>query len=110
VQLLNDFTIVLFTMNWVVVGLTMWWLSRAAWVAGLISPWLERLTLVGAAALGIGATQSVSALRGTLLPLAIGLLGFAVWLLFLIVVGVRVLRADDRRSSDHEAAREVRQG
>jgi hypothetical protein len=105
VQLLNDFTIVLFTMNWVVVGLTMWWLSRAAWVAGLISPWLERLTLVGAAALGIGATQSISALRSTLLPLTIGLLGFAVWLLFLIVVGVRVLRADDRSTNDAASAR-----
>lgn len=94
VGVLSDFTTVLFIMNWVVIALTMWALSRASWSVGLIPRWLERLTLVGAVALWFGSTQAVAALRGTLPPLLVGLIGFGIWMLFLIVAGVRGVRGD----------------
>jgi hypothetical protein len=91
------------------VALTLWALSRAAFAVGLIPRWLERLTLVGVVALWLGSTQAVSALRGTLPPLLVGLVGFGIWLLFLIVAGVRGLRSDASASSDPPATdRQVR--
>jgi hypothetical protein len=91
---LTDITLVLFILNWSSIALTLWALSRASWAAGLIPRWLERLTLAGAAMLALGSTQGVLALRGTLPPLLIGLGGFLIWLLFLIVVGIRTIRFD----------------
>jgi hypothetical protein len=109
VAVLNDFTTVLFILNWAVLALTFWALSRAAWTVGLIPRWLERVSLVGAAALWLGSTQAVSALRGTLPPLLVGLLGFGIWLLFLIVAGVRGLRSDTSASAESPARdRQVR--
>jgi hypothetical protein len=109
VAVLNDFTTVLFILNWAGVALTLWALSRAAFAVGLIPRWLERLTLVGVVALWLGSTQAVSALRGTLPPLLVGLVGFGIWLLFLIVAGVRGLRSDASASSDPPATdRQVR--
>jgi hypothetical protein len=94
VGVLTDVTTALFVMNWVVLAITVWALSRAAWALGLIPRWLERLTVVGAVALSLGSMASIAALRGTLAPMAVGLLGWAIWVLFLVVVGVRGLKDD----------------
>jgi hypothetical protein len=94
VGVLTDLTTALFIMNWVVLAVTVWALSRAAWTLGLIPRWLERLTLVGAVALSLGSMVSIAALRGTLPPLLVGLFGWAIWVLFLVVVGVRGLKDD----------------
>lgn len=94
VGVLTDLTTALFIMNWVVLALTLWALSRAAWTLRLIPGWLERLTLAGAVALAFGSMVTIAALRGTLLPLLVGLFGWAVWVLFLVVVGIRGLKDD----------------
>jgi hypothetical protein len=94
VGVLTDLTTALFIMNWVVLAVTVWALSRAAWTLGLVPRWLERLTLVGAVALSLGSMVSIAALRGTLPPLLVGLFGWAIWVLFLVVVGVRGLKDD----------------
>jgi hypothetical protein len=100
VGVLTDLTTALFIMNWVVLAITLWALSRAAWTLGLIPRWLERLTLVGAVALSLGSMFTIAALRGTLLPLLVGLLGWAVWVLFLVVVGVRGLKGDTSAATE----------
>ncbi len=90
VEVLSGLSTVLFLMNWVALAIALYGLSRTTAALGYLPRWLDRTTLVGAALLIVGSTQSALVLNGTLPALLPGLLGFAIWLLFLLIVGLRV--------------------
>ncbi len=75
-------------------ALALYGLSRAAVATGLLPRWLDRLSLVGAALLIAGSVQSAVVLEGTVEGLLLGLVGFAIWLLFLAIAGFRLARAE----------------
>jgi len=81
----------IFTINLLAIGGALLGLSRAAALGGLIPRWLSILTVVGAALLMLAAAPAVAQVHGSPL-LALGLLGFLCWLLFLAVVSVRLLK------------------
>jgi len=84
----------LFLLNWVALAVTLFGLSRTMLDLGVAPRWTDRPTLAGSGLLVVGSTQSAAALDGVLPGLLFGLAGFAIWLLFLLVVGVRLVRAE----------------
>jgi hypothetical protein len=72
-------------------------LSRAGVAAGLTPRVFEILAPVGAALLAVGAMAGPSIAAGDAQPLfGLALLGFLVWLAFLVTTGLRLLRSDRR--------------
>lgn len=92
VELATGFTTVLFIVNWAALALALYGLSRATTALGLTPKWLDRLTLAGAFLLVIGSTQSGPVLHGFLPGVLLGFAGFVVWLTYLAVLGVQLLR------------------
>jgi len=80
-----------FTLNLVAVGGALLGLGRAAALAGLIPPWLGRLTVGGAALLAVAAAPAVREVHGSNL-LVLGLVGFLCWLVFLATASIRLIR------------------
>lgn len=67
-------------------------LSRAARLAGLIPRWLAKLALPGAACLFVASVFTVAMAEGA--PwLALGLVGFVVWGVFVVMASISLLRA-----------------
>ena len=95
VRVLSGLSTVIFLLNWAALALALYGLSRAAVSIGLLPRWLDRLSLVGAALLVAGSVQSAVVVNGTLEGLLAGLVGFAIWLLFLTVTGFRLARAEE---------------
>jgi hypothetical protein len=81
----------LFTVNLAAIGVALLGLSVAARSAGLIPRWAVATSVFGAAVLIAAATPLVLAASGVAVFQA-ALPGFAMWLLFLVVSGVGLLR------------------
>jgi hypothetical protein len=81
----------IFTINLLAIGGALLGLSRAAAYGGMIPGWLGILTLIGSGLLMIAAAPAVAQVHGSPL-LALGLLGFLCWLLFLAVTSARLLK------------------
>ena len=80
-----------FTINLVAVGTALLGLGRAAASARLIPSWLGIATAIGAVLLIASALPAVAVVEGS--PwMAVGLVGFLIWMVFLAVAGVGLLR------------------
>jgi hypothetical protein len=80
-----------FTFNLVAVGGALAGLGLAAAGAGLVPSWMRPAVVVGAVLLAVAALPTVAEVHGSTI-LGVGLIGFLVWLVFLAVAGVRMLR------------------
>lgn len=89
--LLWTFYNAVFTLNMAAVGVTLLGLGRAATLAQLVPAWMSPTSTAGAALLIVAAIPAVAVTRGSLW-FGVGATGFAVWLLFLAVAGVSLLR------------------
>ncbi|MFU8875956.1 hypothetical protein [Micromonospora sp. SL4-19] len=90
-SLLWTFHNAVFTFNMAAVGVTLFGLGRAASLARVVPAWMSPTTAAGAALLIAAAMPAVAVTNGSLW-FAVGAAGFAVWMLFLAVVGVSLLR------------------
>lgn len=81
----------IFTLNLVAVAGALFGLGRAAAVARIVPTWMRPVSLLGALALAAAALPIVAEVHGSNL-LGLGLAGFACWLVFLAVAGIRLLR------------------
>ena len=104
VEVLSGFTTALFLLNWVALAVTLFGLSRTTLDLGVGPLWIDRLSIAGSGLLVAGSMQSALALDGVLQGLLLGLAGFAIWLLFLLVTGIRLVRTDRRESAISAAA------
>jgi hypothetical protein len=78
-------------------ALTLFGLSRAARIGGLIPAWQQALGLGAALAFVIGAVTSVTSLEGS--PIGfIGLPAFVAWLVWLALTSAQLLRTDDAKA------------
>ena len=93
IEVLSGLATALFVMNWAALAVALFGLSRTVWRLGMIRPWLGRTSLVGSGLLLVGAVQTAPAFEGVLVGLLVGLAGFVIWLLFLVVVGIRLIRS-----------------
>jgi hypothetical protein len=67
-------------------------LSRAAALTGLIPTWISAVAVLGAACLLVTAMFTVALTNGG--PwLALGLVGFAIWIVFMVVTSVSLIRS-----------------
>lgn len=92
----------IFTINLLAIGAALLGLSRAAALGGLIPQKLSIITIAGALLLAIAAAPAVAEVHGSPL-LALGLLGFLSWALFIAVASVRLLRIG-RTNPDQRSA------
>ncbi|CAM3536555.1 hypothetical protein [Nocardioides zeicaulis] len=76
-------------------GATLAGAAVAAHAAGLAPSWLRPLALAGAALLVLAGTASLAIADGSPL-LLVGMPGYAVWLVWLLATGVRLVRAPSR--------------
>jgi hypothetical protein len=81
-----------FTFNLVAVAGALAGLGVAAATAGLVPAWMRPAAAVGAVLLAAAALPTVAEVHGSPI-LGIGLLGFLVWLGFLGIAGIRMLRS-----------------
>ncbi|WP_345124550.1 DUF4386 family protein [Dactylosporangium darangshiense] len=80
-----------FTVNMAGVGLALLGLGRAAVLARLVPRWLSPVMTLGAVLLLVAAVPAVAVTTGS--PwIGLGYAGFVVWLLFLAMAGVALLR------------------
>lgn len=91
VEFVTGFSTVLFIVNWVALALALLGLSRTTRALDIAPVWLDRLSLVGVILLVAGSTQSGPVLHGFLPGVLLGLGGFVVWLIYLAVVGGRLV-------------------
>jgi hypothetical protein len=94
VEVLSGVATALFLLNWAALAATLFGLSRTMLDLGAVPRWTDRVSIAGSGLLLVGAMQSAAALDGVLPGLLLGLAGFAVWLLFLLVAGIRLIRAE----------------
>jgi hypothetical protein len=94
IQVLSGLGTALFLLNWAALAVTMFGLGQTMTGIGVAPPWLGRLARIGSAMLLIGAVQTTPALEGILPGLLIGFGGFVLWLVFLLVTGVRLVRGN----------------
>ena len=99
VEVLSGFSTALFLLNWVALAVTLYGLSRTMLNLGVAPQWTDRLSIAGSGLLLVGSMQSALALDGLFQGLLLGLAGFAIWLLFLLVTGIRLVR-----TARHESA------
>ena len=104
VEVLSGFTTVLFLLNWVALAVTLFGLSRTTLDLGVAPRWMDRPTIAGSGLLLVGSMQSAAVLGGVLPGLLLGLAGFAIWLLFLLIAGIRLVRTDRSESTLTAAA------
>jgi hypothetical protein len=88
----------IFTINLLAIGAALLGLSRAASLGGLIPRWLGVLAIIGAALLALASAPAVAQVEGSPF-LALGLLGFLCWLLFVAVASARLLQLGAERAS-----------
>lgn len=81
-----------FTINLGALGVALFSLGRAATLSRLIPAWMGPVTAVGGGLLLASALPAVAVVNGSGW-MAVGLLGFLVWMLFLALAGVSLLRA-----------------
>lgn len=67
-------------------------LSRGAVIARVIPAWTGVIGVVGAGLLAVGATLAPETAATTSPLLAVSMVGFAGWLVFLVVAGLRLAR------------------
>lgn len=81
-------------------------LSRAGVAAGITPPVFQRLAPMGSALLVVGTLAGPAIAGGDAMALfGIGVLGFVVWLAFLVTTGLRLVRSDaDGASRDRQVA------
>jgi hypothetical protein len=80
-----------FTLNMAAVGISLFGLGRAAVLARLVPSWMSPTTAAGATLLVVAAMPAVPVTNGS--PwIALGYAGFVVWLVFLAVAGISLLR------------------
>jgi hypothetical protein len=80
-----------FTINLVAVGTALIGLGRAAALARLVPSWMGTLTAIGGGLLIASAIPAVAVVQGS--PwMAVGLVGFLIWMVFLAVAGIALLR------------------
>jgi hypothetical protein len=94
VEVLSGVGTALFLLNWAALAVTLFGLSRTMLDLGLAPGWTDRLTIAGSGLLLVGSMQSAAVLEGVLPGLLLGLAGFAIWLIFLLAAGVRLVRAE----------------
>jgi hypothetical protein len=83
-----------FALNMAVIGVAVFGIGTAASRAGLLPKWFRYLAVVGGVASIAGTATGVAMLEGApVMPL--GLVGFASWMVLLLTIGVRQLRAAD---------------
>ena len=99
VEFLANFSVSLFLFNWAALALALFGLSRTTAALGISPRWLNVLSVVGAALLAIGSVQVGPVLNGFLPAVLIGLPGFVIWLVYLLVVGLRLVRTPEQISS-----------
>jgi hypothetical protein len=83
-----------FAVNLGCIGVALLGLGRAASRAGLLPRWFGPLTAVTGTASIVGAALAVPGLEGAP-TMALGLAGFVTWMLLLLTIGIRQLRAAD---------------
>jgi hypothetical protein len=93
VGVLSGFVTALFLLNWAALAVTLFGLSRTMLELQLAPRWLGRVGVAGAGLLLVGSTQTAPVLDGNLPGVVLGLAGFAIWLFFLLAVGIRLVRA-----------------
>lgn len=81
----------LFTLNLAAVGFMLLGLSRAAALSRVIPGWLGKLSVVGAVLLVVSSLPVVAQVHGSNL-LALGGIGFIIWMLFLLLAGIGLIR------------------
>jgi hypothetical protein len=81
-----------FTFNLVAVGVALFSFGRAATLSRLIPAWMGPVTGVGGGLLLASALPAVAVVNGSGW-LAVGILGFLVWMAFLALAGAALLRA-----------------
>ncbi|MBI2168687.1 MAG: hypothetical protein HYU28_04180 [Actinobacteria bacterium] len=91
VGILWDLHLVIFAFAGVALGIALFGLSRAAVSAGLVPNWFRVVGPVGAALITAGSVPVKAVGEGSP-ELMFGLAGFLVWLLFLVMAGVRIWR------------------
>ena len=96
VEVLSGIGTALFVLNWVALAVTLFGLSRTMLVLGAAPRWIDRISIAGSGLLMVGSMQSAAALGGLLPGLLLGLAGFVIWLLFLLVAGIRLVRTESR--------------
>lgn len=99
IEALSRFAAVLFLFNWTALAIALYGLSRTTVALGWTPRWLDRLSVAGAAALLLGAVQSGLVLNDVLPGILIGLAGFVIWLLYLGVTGVQLVRLPDHAAT-----------
>ena len=82
-----------FTLNMIAIGTALLGLGLAAVRAGLIARWMGPVTAVGGSLLIVAAMPAVPVVQGSAW-LAVGLMGFVIWMLFLAVTATALLRRD----------------
>jgi hypothetical protein len=80
-----------FGLNLAAIGVALLALSRAARASGLIPRWLAGLAVPGAACLFVASVFAIGIAEGAAW-LFVGLVGFLVWALFVLVSGVSLVR------------------
>lgn len=88
----------LFALNAMSLAVIMLSLSVAGLRTGLVRQWHGTLGLVGAGAMTVAAMTSPWAAHGGPLSM-VGFAGFVIWLVWIIVYGVRLVRTDERPAS-----------
>jgi hypothetical protein len=87
-----------FTLNLVAIGAALLGLGRAATLAGLTPRWMGPASAIGALLLAAAAAPAVAEVNGSRL-LALGLLGFACWLVLLGTSSAALLTGARRSST-----------
>jgi Domain of unknown function (DUF4386) len=80
-----------FTINMIAIGLALFALGRAAALARLIPSWMKVVTALGGLLLVAAAVPAVAVVQGSMW-MSVGLLGFLLWMVFVAVAGVALLR------------------
>lgn len=86
-----------FTVNLVFIGFALLGLAWAGIAAGVTPSWLGPVAPVGAGLLALGTVAGPYLAAGDALPVfGISVIGFVVWLVFMVATGVRLVRAGTR--------------
>lgn len=93
VEVLSGVATALFLLNWAALAITLFGLSRTMLELRVAPRWTDRVSVAGSGLLVVGSMQSAAALDGVLPGLLLGLAGFAIWLLFLLVAGIGLLQS-----------------
>jgi hypothetical protein len=84
-----------FTLLLAAIGVALLGLSRAGVAAGITPPVFTRLAPLGSALLVLGCVAGPAIAAGEAMPVfGISVLGFLVWLAFLVTTGLRLVRAE----------------